>query len=160
MILIIMGVSGSGKTTIGSLLAKELNIKFYDADDFHSNSNKDKMSKAIALTDEDRIVWLNDLRELIKTVSEENDSAVLACSALKEAYRDMLQVNEQVKFVYLKGTYQLIETRLKARAGHYMPTTLLQSQFDALEEPKGVLMVDISDTPEIIIQTIRKGFNL
>lgn len=160
MIIIIMGVSGSGKTTIGSLLAKELNIKFYDADDFHSESNKEKMSKEIALTDEDRIIWLNDLRGLIKTVSEENASGVLACSALKEAYRDMLQVHDQVKFVYLKGTYQQIKSRLKARAGHYMPATLLQSQFDALEEPKDVLIIDISNISEIIIQMIRKGLNL
>lgn len=160
MILIIMGVSGSGKTTIGSLLAKELNCKFYDADDFHSESNKEKMSKGIALTDEDRMDWLNDLQKLIKIISEEKAWGVLACSALKEAYREMLQVNNQVRFVYLKGTYQQIETRLNQRKNHYMPATLLQSQFDALEEPKNVLTIDISNSPETIIQIIRKGLSL
>lgn len=155
-----MGVSGSGKTTVGSLLAKELNCKFYDADDFHSESNKEKMSKGIALTDADRITWLNDLRELIKTVSEENASGVLACSALKEAYRGMLQVNDQVKFVYLKGSFEQIEQRLSERKNHYMPVKLLRSQFDALEEPKDVLTIDISHTPQEIIQIIRKGLNL
>lgn len=157
MILIIMGVSGSGKTTIGSLLAKELSWKFYDADDFHGDSNKEKMSKGIALTDEDRASWLHALQNLIQT---EKDSFVLACSALKETYRDILNINEQVKFVYLKGSFEEIQARLSKRKNHYMPTTLLKSQFDALEEPKDVFTIDISNTPETIIQIIRKGLDL
>lgn len=157
MIIIIMGVSGSGKTTIGSLLAKELNWKFYDADDFHSESNKEKMSKGIALTDEDRASWLSALQNLIRN---KKDSFTLACSALKGTYRDILKVNDEVKFVYLKGSFEEIEARLNQRKNHYMPTTLLKSQFDALEEPKDALIIDISNTPQEIIQIIRQGFNL
>jgi gluconokinase len=104
--------------------------------------------------------WLNDLQKLIKIISEEKAWGVLACSALKEAYREMLQVNDQVRFIYLKGTYQQIESRLNQRKNHYMPATLLQSQFDALEEPKNVLTIDISNSPETIIQIIRKGLSL
>lgn len=157
MKLIIMGVSGSGKTTIGSLLAKELNWKFYDADDFHSISNKEKMSNGIALTDEDRTGWLHTLRNLIQT---EKDSFTLACSALKETYRDILRVNYEVKFVYLKGSFEEIEARLNQRKNHYMPVKLLRSQFNVLEEPQGALIIDISNTPQEIIQIIREGFNL
>lgn len=157
MKLIIMGVSGSGKTTIGSLLAQELNWKFYDADDFHPPNNKEKMSAGIPLTDEDRISWLQALQNLIQT---ETNSFVLACSALKETYRDFLKVNEDVKFVYLKGSFEQIENRLSKRKNHYMPVKLLQSQFDALEEPQNALSIDISQSPQEIIQTIRQGFNL
>ena len=152
-----MGVSGSGKTTIGSLLANELNWKFYDADDFHSQANQEKMSQGIALTDEDRFTWLNALQNLIQN---EKDSFVLACSALKETYRSLLKTNEQVQFVYLKGSFEQIERRLSERKNHYMPVKLLRSQFDALEEPKNVLTIDISNTPETIIQIIRKGYDL
>ena len=108
MMIVIMGVAGSGKTTTGSLLAKELNWSFYDADDFHSKSNRTKMSQGIALTDEDRADWLASLRELIEENLQENKSAVLACSALKNTYRSKLQVNEYVKFVYLQGSYEQI----------------------------------------------------
>jgi gluconokinase len=157
MKIIIMGVSGSGKTTIGSLLAKELNWSFYDADDFHNESNKEKMSKGIALTDSDRASWLQALRNLIQT---ESDSFVLACSALKATYRDFLNVNEYVKFIYLKGSFEQIEKRINERKNHYMPVKLLQSQFDALEEPQDALIIEISRTPQEIIQIIREGFNI
>jgi gluconokinase len=152
-----MGVSGSGKTTIGSLLAKKLNWKFYDADDFHSKTNQEKMSQGIALTDEDRSTWLNSLQSLIQN---EKDSFVLACSALKETYRSLLKTNEGVHYVYLKGSFEQIELRLSGRKNHYMPVKLLQSQFDALEEPKDALIIDISKTPQEIIRVIRKGFNV
>lgn len=157
MKIIVMGVSGSGKTTIGSLLAKELNWKFYDADDFHPQSNKDKMSAGIPLTDEDRASWLQALQELIRLKAE---PFVLACSALKEKYRNYLRINEQIKVVYLKGSFEQIEERLSERKNHYMPVKLLQSQFDALEEPQDALIVDISHTPQEIIQIIRKGFHV
>ena len=160
MMIVIMGVAGSGKTTTGSLLAKELNWSFYDADDFHSKSNRTKMSQGIALTDEDRADWLASLRELIEENLQENKSAVLACSALKNTYRSKLQVNEYVKFVYLQGSYEQIETRLQNRPGHFMSAGMLDSQFEILEEPENALIVDITNTPQDILTIIRKGFNL
>jgi gluconokinase len=160
MIIIIMGVAGSGKTTVGSLLARELGWKFYDADDFHSESNRAKMSQGIALTDEDRAGWLMSLKELIVQNIKQNASAVLACSALKNSYRDTLKVSEQVKFIYLQGTYEQIKTRLNTRSGHYMSAGMLNSQFQTLEEPQNTLTIDIAHTPEEIISIIRKGCNL
>ena len=160
MIIIIMGVAGSGKTTIGSLLADELGWKFYDADDFHSESNRAKMTQGIALTDEDRASWLMSLRELINQNIQRNSQAVLACSALKNSHRNTLEVNERVKFVYLQGTYAQIKARLNERAGHFMSARMLDSQFDALEEPQNTLTIDIAHTPQEIISKICKGFNL
>lgn len=157
MIVVIMGVSGSGKTTIGSLLANSLGWKFYDADDFHSQDNRDKMSQGIPLTDQDRSTWLASLRKLIQESINSTTSLVLACSALKEAYRSRLNVDGQVKFVYLKGTYSKIESRLKNRTGHFMPIKLLKSQFEALEEPVDALAIDINHSTEEIIQLILKG---
>jgi carbohydrate kinase (thermoresistant glucokinase family) len=160
MIVIIMGVAGSGKTTIGSLLAKELDWAFYDADDFHSESNRAKMSQGIPLTDEDRADWLISLRELITQNIRQNKSAILACSALKNSYRNMLEVDEQVKFVHLHGTYEQIKTRLNTRTGHFMSAGMLDSQFQTLEEPENALTVDIKNTPKDILAIIRKGLNL
>jgi gluconokinase len=160
MIIIIMGVAGSGKTTTGSLLAKELGWNFYDADDFHSEANRVKMSRDIALTDEDRADWLISLQELIVQNIQQNSNAVLACSALKISYRKTLEVNEQVKFIYLQGTYEQIKTRLHNRVGHYMSADMLDSQFQTLEEPQNTLTVDITNTPRDIITIIRKGLNL
>ena len=155
-----MGVAGSGKTTIGSLLADELNWKFYDADDFHSESNRAKMSLGIALTDADRAGWLITLKELIAENIQQNIPAVLACSALKDSYRNTLKVDQQVKFIYLKGTYEQIKIRLNKRTGHFMSAGMLDSQFHTLEEPQNVLTIDITHTPQEIISIIRKGFNL
>lgn len=160
MIIIIMGVAGSGKTTIGSLLARELGWDFYDADDFHSETNRAKMSQGIALTDEDRASWLMSLRELVSQNIAQNTSAILACSALKNSYRNILEVNEQVKFVYLQGTYEQIKARLNERAGHFMSARMLDSQFGTLEEPQNALNVDITNTPQEILTIIRKGLNL
>jgi gluconokinase len=159
MIIIVMGVAGSGKTTIGSLLARELGWDFYDADEFHSEGNRAKMSQGIALTDEDRASWLLSLRELVSQNIEQNTPAVLACSALKHSYRDILAVNEQVKFVYLQGTYAQIKSRLNERAGHFMSASMLDSQFVTLEEPQNALTIDITNTPQEIIALIRKGLN-
>jgi gluconokinase len=157
MIFIIMGVAGSGKTTIGSMLAHELGWEFYDGDDFHSESNRAKMSQNIPLTDEDRAEWLMSLRKLIEENNRFENSIVLACSALKNDYRDVLIIKEQVKFIYLRGTYEQIETRLLQRSSHFMSATMLASQFDILEEPQDALIIDITHTPQEIISIIRKG---
>ncbi len=160
MIIIVMGVSGSGKSTVGSRLAGELGWEFYDADDFHNEANRNKMSQGIPLTDDDRASWLASLRELIQGNINSETSIILACSALKETYRTMLKVNEQVRFIYLKGSYAEIEARLKNRAGHFMPVKLLKSQFETLEEPANALTVEATNTLEEIIQLIRKGLTL
>ena len=136
MVVIICGVSGVGKTLVGSLLAKELGFDFYDADDFHSQQNIDKMGVGIPLTDEDREPWLRCLRELIAGCLARDVDAVLACSALKRKYRDALRINDQVQLVFLLGDYSVIAAQLEARVGHFMNPNLLRSQFADLEEPK------------------------
>ena len=160
MIIIIMGVAGSGKTTIGSLLASELGWSFYDADDFHSESNRAKMSQGVSLTDEDRASWLLSLKDLIIQNIQQNTQAVLASSALKNSYRNILKVDERVKFIYLQGSYQQIKTRLINRAGHFMSAAMLDSQFQILEEPQNIMTIDISNTPQDILAIIRKGLGL
>ena len=160
MIIIIMGVSGAGKTTVGRLLAKELGWTFYDADDFHSAANKDKMSRGVALTDEDRAEWLMSLRRLLNQCSATSRSVVLACSALKQEYRNVLRVNDEVHFVYLQGSYQQIQARLKERKEHYMKPEMLASQFAILAEPNDALKADISKTPKDIVALIRKEWKL
>lgn len=158
-VIVVMGVSGSGKTTVGARLAQELGWSFYDADDFHSEANREKMAQGIALNDEDRAGWLMSLQGLIRKHLEEGTACVLACSALKQRYRDTLAVNEKVRFAYLHGSFEQIETRMKRRKDHYMPVELLKSQFEALEEPRDAVFVDISHSPDEIIQIIRKGIN-
>ena len=120
MVVIIFGVSGAGKTTIGQLLAQELGWRFYEADDLHSPANVEKMRRGVPLTDQDRWPWLESLRELIKRCVATGEDAVLACSALKEAYRRYLQVNTEVKLVFLRGEYALIAKQLRRRRGHFM----------------------------------------
>ena len=158
--IIIMGVAGCGKSTIGAMLAHELGWDFYDADDFHSESNRIKMAQNIPLTDEDRADWLDSLRSLIGQNIQNERSIVLACSALKKSYRDTLMINDQVEFIYLRGTYEQIEARLLQRSGHFMSAKMLASQFDILEEPQDAVTIDITHTPQEIISVIRKGLAL
>ena len=157
MIIILMGVSGSGKTTIGERLAQALGWPFYDGDQFHPPANVAKMQQGMPLTDEDRWPWLHALRAHIETCLHQDVSAVLACSALKQAYREHLIIDEaEVKLVYLKGDYDLIHERLAQRRGHFMPPGLLASQFASLEEPERGVVVDIVHPPETIVALIRE----
>jgi gluconokinase len=160
MVIILMGVTGSGKTTIGWGLARALGWPFYDADDFHPAANVEKMSRGVPLDDADRAPWLAALRELVRGCVESGESAVLACSALKESYRDRLLFDEVVRLVYLKGDENLIRERLRDREGHFMKAAMLDSQFAALEEPDGALRVDVSAPPEEIVKAIRDGLGV
>jgi gluconokinase len=156
MVLIVMGVAGSGKTTVGQLLARSLGWRFDDADDLHAPANREKMSRGIALTDEDRGPWLEDVRNRIADYVARGTCAVIACSALKQSYRDLLLVNPaEVKIVYLKGERRLIEERLAHRRGHFFDRQLLQSQFDALEEPSDAVVEDIARSPQTIVESLR-----
>ncbi|MES9826140.1 MAG: gluconokinase, GntK/IdnK-type [Candidatus Thiodiazotropha endolucinida] len=155
MILIIMGVSGSGKTTIGRLLAKRLGWPYIEGDDYHPAENKEKMSADMPLDDKDRQPWLNALEKLISDHLESGDNMVLASSALKSRYRNQLLVDhEQVRPIYLSGSYELILERLKRRTGHFMKPDMLQSQFEALERPADTLAIDIRQSPDSIVDTI------
>jgi gluconokinase len=157
MIVVLFGVAGSGKTTIGHLLAEELGWNFYDADEFHPASNLEKMGQGIALTDADRWPWLETLRELLKERIARKENLILACSALKEEYRDYLQISDEIKWIFLKGEYGLVADRFEQRRGHFMNSDLLRSQFETLEEPKrDALVVDVDATPERILQIIRR----
>lgn len=161
MVFVVFGVSGSGKTTIGSLLAETMGWNFYDADNFHPAANVEKMRQGIPLTDADRIPWLDSLRELIKRCKANQENAVLACSALRDSYRKFLKTGGDVQFIFLKGDYNLIQERLSIRKGHFMNPGLLMSQFKTLEEPKeDVLVVDVAPTPEEIVQTIIKQLTI
>jgi gluconokinase len=156
-----MGVSGSGKTAIGQLLAKNLGWRFYDGDDFHPKANVDKMRRGVPLTDKDREPWLTALQHLIQDLIGKNQSAVITCSALKQSYRDRLVGNlKNVVLVYLKGSYDLIRKRLLARKGHFFNVNLLRSQFETLEDPEGVLTFDIAQEPDAIVNQIRRELGL
>ena len=160
-VMVVMGVEGSGKTTIGRLLAKELNCEFRDADEFHSAAAKSKMAAGVPLTDEDRKPWLDALRQLIADHLRSGRRLVLACSALKASYRDLLAVDPaRVVFVWLRGDRELIRERLQKRSGHFAGAGLLASQFATLEEPTGAVIVDIADPPERIVGAIRSALGL
>ncbi len=156
MIILVMGVTGAGKTTIGTLLARQLGWKYADADDFHSPANKDKMSRGIALTDADRGPWLRAIHDAMLQWEKAGENAVLACSALKHRYRKLLRQGATVKFVYLRGTAELILQRLQQRQGHYATGDLVASQFAALEEPNDAVVVDIAAGPSAIVSEIRR----
>ena len=154
MVLVVMGPTGSGKTTIGESLAQRVGWRFADADDYHSPENKEKIHHGIALTDADRAPWLAALHSQIARWLDTKENAVLACSALKQIYREELGKSPDVRFVYLKGSYDLIYERLLARKGHFANEHILASQFATLEEPSDAVTVDISGTPEEIVAEI------
>lgn len=147
-----MGVSGCGKTTIGKMTAETLGVPYYEGDEYHPQENVEKMSRGLPLNDEDRVGWLRRLADLMKEKLDEGESGVLSCSALKKKYRDRLRVDpEKVHFIYLKGSYDLIHERMESRTNHYMPTDLLKSQFNTLEEPDTVFTIEIDQTPDKIL---------
>jgi gluconokinase len=161
MVVIVMGVTGAGKTTVGRALAEALGWEFHDGDELHSEESKRKMHLGFALDDADRAPWLAALRKLIQSMLMEGRNGVVACSALKQSYRDEIVVDpKSVKVVYLKGSKEVIAERLRNRAGHFMNPDLLQSQIDTLEEPRDAIVVDISDPPEAIVREIRARLGL
>ncbi len=153
-VFIIMGVSGTGKSTIGKLLSKALDIPFFDGDDFHPQANIDKMASGKPLNNEDRYDWLVALNQLSKKHKE--GGAIIACSALKSSYRKILNENmdNMLQFIYLEGTFELVKSRMEKRTSHFMPTQLLKSQFETLEPPKNAITVSIENTPQTIVSKI------
>ena len=155
MIVILMGVSGAGKTTIGQILSEKLGWPLFDADEFHSAASIEKMRNGIPLDDADRWPWLDRMNAMLREREARGESVLLACSALKQAYRDRLSKGiAEIRWIYLKGRFELIRERLEARKGHYMKAGLLESQFAALEEPEDALSVDIDDSPNSIADSI------
>jgi gluconokinase len=157
VIVLLMGVSGSGKTTIGLALGKALDWPFFDGDDLHPEANVAKMTAGQPLTDDDRWPWIDRIAEEMRKVSARGESGIFACSALREAHRRRLQRAGDVRVVYMKGDAKTIGARLAARAHRFMPASLLPSQFAALEEPAGALVVDIRDGIAAQVQRIREG---
>ena len=160
MVVIIMGVTGAGKTTIGTMLAAQLNWQFADADTFHPPANIQKMSRGVPLNDTDRAPWLAAMRKAILEWIAAGKNVVLACSALKRAYRDELRPSREVKIVYLKGDYALFAERIRRRHGHFAGEGILVGQFADLEEPVDAIMVDAAKSPEEIVAEIRKQLGL
>lgn len=153
--LVLMGVAGSGKTAVGQILSKRLNLPFFDGDNYHPPGNIGKMAAGIPLDDQDRIPWLANLHDIISEHLRAGKSVILACSALKQTYRNQLaEGNPGVVFIYLKGDFDLIYQRMQKRQEHYMKPGMLRSQFEALEEPDGALIVDIDQNIEAISEEI------
>jgi gluconokinase len=158
--VVLMGVSGSGKTTVGRILARHLGWEFLDADDFHSQANVEKMRRGEPLTDADREPWLRALAASLREHLDGGESAVLACSALRAAYRDALHVDDRVRFAFLRAEKPLLETRLAGRSGHYFAPGLLQSQLETLEPPEEALLLDAARPPEHLAQDIERALGL
>jgi gluconokinase len=155
MIVLIMGVTGAGKTTVGSLLAAQMGWVFADADSFHPPANVEKMRQAIPLTDADRVPWLQAIHQQMVQWTAAGTNGVITCSALKQSYRERLLQGLTLKLVYLKGSYELIASRVSHRVGHFAPAQLVASQFQDLEEPENALVVQVDGSPEEIAAEIR-----
>ena len=159
MVVLLFGVAGVGKTTVGRLLAEDLGWQFYDADEFHPAANIQKMGSGEALTDEDRQPWLQRLRDLIERLLAQDENGVLACSALKKKYRNQLRASADVKFVFLRGQRDRITEQLKKRRGHYFDPKLLDSQFADLEEPHSqerVITIELNGEPRELVEQIKR----
>jgi gluconokinase len=154
MIVVVIGVAGSGKTTVGTMLANAMNCPFLEGDSLHSTENIAKMSHGIPLTDADRVPWLAAIHARIRARFERGQDLVVACSALKHRYRTVLAEGVPITWVYLKGSIELIRARLRHRSSHFMKVDMLASQFAALEEPSDALVVDVSASPRTILERI------
>lgn len=154
--IIVMGVSGSGKSTVGEALSKKLKIDFFDGDEFHTKENIEKMSQGIKLNDNDRKPWLKNISKFLK---DRKKSTIIACSALKKDYRDLIQEDAEVTFVFLNGSKETIKERLMDRKDHFMPSSLLDSQFMELEEPKDAIYVNINQDVSKIVEDIIEKLN-
>jgi gluconokinase len=161
MVIVVMGVTGAGKTTVGQRLAKSLGWRFHDADDFHPPANKAKMNAGIPLTDDDRWPWLRALRAVIEQALADGSSAVVTCSALKRAYRDVLSGGlEEVHYVHLTGDMRVLAARLASRRGHFMNPALLESKFSTLDAPADALAVDVALGPSEQVAFIRSSLGI
>jgi gluconokinase len=156
MIIVVMGVAGSGKTTVGTMLADAMKCPFLEGDALHSPGNVDKMSHGIPLTDADRAPWLAAIHARVREVFERGQNLVVTCSALKEQYRRVLAEGVSITWVYLKGSFELIRSRVKHRPSHFMKADMLASQFAALEEPSDAIVGDVSAAPSAIVQQIMR----
>lgn len=153
-VIFIIGVAGSGKTTIGKKLSAQINIPFLDGDDFHSLKNKEKMKAGIPLNDQDRKDWLLSINKAAREL-EQKSGAIIACSALKEKYRQLLTTDvKKIRWIYLEGKFEMIKKRMLNRVEHFMPVSLLQSQFEILEPPISALKISIENSPDYIIKEI------
>jgi gluconokinase len=160
VIAIVMGATGAGKTTIGTMLAAQLNWQFADADTFHPPANIEKMSRGIPLNDADRAPWLEAMRKAILEWIAAGKNVVLACSALKRAYREVLGPRSEARIIYLKGSYALFAERIRHRHGHFAGEDILAGQFADLEEPDEAITVDAAQSPDQIVAEIRKRLGL
>lgn len=161
MVIVVMGVSGSGKTSVGRALAARLGWRMIDADDVHSPENIDRMRTGVALTDADRQPWLAALRELVRRADAAGENLVLACSALRRSFRDRLRDGvSDLRFVHLRAGRNLIARRLAVRTGHFMNPDLLDSQLDALEEPDDAVVLDASEPPDALVDRIRRSLGV
>ena len=160
MILLLMGVTGSGKTTVGKLLAQRLGWPFLDADDFHPPQNIEKMQHGVPLTDEDREPWLAAIHAELLRCAARDQHAVLACSALKQTYRETLASGVDLRICYLQGTYSEIAARLQSRTGHFAGEAILAGQFADLQEPADALVLPVSNTPEEIVKDVLRRLKL